>query len=162
MVYGLKWSPCPHVGGQLAAALGDGAVAVYGVERGKGRGAGSTLRLDARLGGGHTMAATTVDWCPADWAFASRRSDGECEGECEGEVDGISEGKPRDDPEGRSRYLVSGGNDGNIVLWDVLERRVVDGIRHGEGPNAVKCGGGGEGRVYVADTSNSIRLYHYR
>ena len=191
MVYSLQWSPCTSFGGQLAAALGDGTVGVYSVcASADSRKGGSssrqrrqTLNLDARLRGGHTLAATTLDWCPEGWGGmggsgsgeGSKRDDGNNADDDDDDDDGSggekdvtpSRASPKaaaaaDTTDERSRYLVSGGNDGNVVLWDVLDRRVLDGIKHGEGPNAVKCSGGGEGRVYVADTTNCIRLYQYR
>ncbi|GMI40362.1 hypothetical protein TrCOL_g12938 [Triparma columacea] len=105
-------------GDDVAVGLGDGGVAILGYRGGnKRKKVKAGLFRKGRFEGGHGGGVGAVAW-------------------------GVGWGG---EEEGKGRWVLSGGNEGNICIWDVNAGAMRDGVRKGgKGPNGV-CGLSGRG-----------------
>lgn len=136
-VYGLAHEQGLVNGTCFAAAVGDGSVRLLAIG---GGGKGGKRRCIEQIGcfdGGHGGGCCSVDFSRPESCSGWR--------DMEGKV-------------GRSRWLVSGGNEGNVVVWDMRGGGMKAGVSHGTDINVVKCGWD-QGWVWVG--GDTLTLYRF-
>jgi WD40 repeat protein len=141
-IYQIHHEPCNAPASQFAAAVGDGTVRLFDVSVPKAKGSNGRSKKATRkinhvktLSNGHSKSVSSLSYCsPSTW------------------------GSHPSTPE-RSLNLISSGNEGNVVIWNVFTGGIVGGVEHGKDINLVEAGwergwvwvGGDKLTLYVFD-----------